>query len=584
MKKGHKRNQMDAIRGQQTNSYRKIIKLYSRYKLSLLLLFIGIPVISQLNIWSQTMLGTIVDNIAEAELWMPVAVGYAAVMAVLFLAKQGYSMIEQWLSFKVTYSLRAAMADRILHMKSEALHSYSTDDVMQMWNSDTRELQTVSVKDIFNYMILTLSAVLAIVELRDISVYFPIIALAVNVLSLLPVRLIGRKHRQRSRKLRETQVAMNEKFYTVLNAIRLVKAYGKEKEETEAFEKANESFVDAKMGFFLSSRVYKSIVTSLNSIAPTIILLVANFQVREGRMTIGDIVLATSLLATVSLPFSEGGTFFISLKAVGFKFDRLFELLEAEEEQTKGVSVEGKGPYSLSLENVAYGNAGFHILEDINLTVHAGEKVAVVGESGSGKTTLNNLILRLYPTLEGTVRLGDSDITEFDLREYRKGIHYSQSNTYITNDTVMANLVLSGASEEKCVGAAKAIRFHDEIMAMPEGYQTMIDASASNISGGQKKKIAIIRALTQESRLYILDEITRGIDESSAEFIMDYLLDNLDATVIFTMHNFQAIERMDKIVVMRTGHIIAEGKHEELYQSCEYYRRLYDSRKREGDE
>ena len=112
----------------------------------------------------------------------------------------------------------------------------------------------------------------------------------------------------------------------------------------------------------------------------------------------------------------------------------------------------------------------------------------------------------------------------------------------------------------------------------------MIDASTSNISGGQKNKIAIIRALTQESRLYILDEITRGIDESSAEFIMDYLLDNLDATVIFTMHNFQAIERMDKIVVMRNGHIIAEGKHEELYQSCEYYRRLYDSRKREGDE
>lgn len=564
------------------NSYKKVIKLYSRYKVYLLLLFIGIPVISQLNIWSQTILGTIVDHISDADQWVPLAGTYAAVMAVHFLAKQGYSVVEQLLSFRVTYYLRGAIAEKLLHMKSEILHSYSTDDVMQMWNSDTRELQALSVKDIFNYMILALSAVLAVIELWNISYYFPVIALAANVLTLLPVKAIGRRNKQRSQKLRESQVDMNEKFYTVLNSIRLIKAFGKEKEETAAFERANSNYVDAKMGFFFSSRIYKSIVTSLNSIAPTIILLIANYQVRDGRMTIGDIVLATSLLATVSLPFSEGGAFLINLKAVGFKFDRLFGLLEKETEQTDGRPVEENGSFSFSFKKVCYGNGGFSILEDISLDIRAGEKVAVVGESGSGKTTLNNLLLRLYAPSAGGIFLGDRDIQELDLREYREKIHYSQSNPYIAGDTIMGNLTLLGASQEACIQAAKAIRFHNEIQSMPEGYQTLVDASGSNISGGQKKKIAIIRALAQERSLYVLDEITRGIDEASAEYIMEYLLGHIHGTVIFTMHNFQSIERMDKIIVMRAGHIIAQGRHEELYGTCAYYRRLYDSRRREG--
>lgn len=112
---------------------------------------------------------------------------------------------------------------------------------------------------------------------------------------------------------------------------------------------------------------------------------------------------------------------------------------------------------------------------------------------------------------------------------------------------------------------------------MTDGYDTMVDAGGSNISGGQKKKIAIIRALTQCSHLYVFDEITRGIDETFAMSVMNYLLDNISSTAIFTMHNFYAIERMDKIIVMQAGRIVAEGKHEELYGNCSYYRELYDA-------
>ena len=563
---------------------KKILRIYSRYKIYIFLLIVGIPILSQLNIWSQTMLGRVVDSIAEDSIWLRAAGIYAVAAFAHFLMEQGYSIVEQRLSFHVIYNLRSAIAKKVLRTKSEELYLFSSDDVMQMWNNDVGEIQSVSVNSIFHFLILVCSAALALVELYKISLYFPLIALATNILAIFPVKMLGRKNKQRSQSLRESQITMNEKFYRILNGIRLVKSYGKEKREVDEFEKINNHFVDDKLGSMLSRRIYKSVITALNSIAPTIILLIANFEIRDGRMTIGDIVLATSLLATISKPFTEGGNFIINMKTIGFKFDHLFDLLEKEEEDSSGKALETDRPYELGFDNVSYTVNGHSILENISLSIHSGEKVAIVGESGSGKTTLNNLILRLYAPTGGTLLLNGTDINAFDLRSYREGIHYSQSNTYISNATIMQNLALLGADENSCIQLAKEIHFHQEILAMTDGYNTVVNADGSNISGGQKRKIAIIRALTQRRNLYIFDEVTRGIDEPSAIPIMNYLLDNIASTAIFTMHNFFAIERMDKIIVMRAGHIVAEGKHEELYESCDYYRELFDNRRRGDDE
>ncbi len=563
---------------------KKVIKLFTKYKLYVLVLLIGIPIISKLNIWSKTMLGTIVDNVANADRWISIVKAYVIIAVALFGVKQGYSIIEQRLEFKLTYNLRAAIAEKILHINSESLVMYSTDDIMQMWNDDVREIQKVSIKSICEFLILFVSAVLAIIELGKISILFPFIAVSINILVIVPVRVLGRRNKNKAMKQRESQVAMNEKFYIILNAIRLIKAFGKEKDELLKFDKINNRYVDDKLSFSLATRIYKSVVTSLNTIAPTVVLSISVFWIRDGLLTIGDIVMALSLLETVSKPFGEVGNFLVNLKTIGFKFEHLFQFLEMGNEQTTGKSLEEDEHYSIELKNVFYQINGSNILENINVTFDSGEKVAVVGESGSGKTTLNNLILRIYNPTRGKVLLNGNDVQEFDLRTYRKGIHYSQSNTYISNRSILQNLAILGAEEDLCIKIAKDINFHDEIIAMADGYNTVLDASSSNISGGQKKKIAIIRALAQRSHLYVFDEITRGIDETSAITIMDYLLDHVKETAIFTMHDFYAIERMDKIIVMQSGHIIAEGSHSDLYENCEYYRELYDNRRRAGNE
>ena len=563
---------------------KKIIRFLLKYKNYLLLLLISIPIISKLDVWSQTLLGTIVDKITSADKWVLLISIYVIALIILFVAKQGFGMVEQRMTFKVTYDLRAAIAEKILHIKSESLDGYTSDELMQMWNEDVREIQSVSVKSIFNFAIWGCSAVLALLELWRISYYFPLVALLVNLIAIIPVKILGRQNKKRSQNRRASKVAMNEKFYALFNNIRLIKTYGKEQEELSKFEELNDKFVDDKLSFSVSSRVYKSVMTSVKAIAPTIILLIANFEIRDGRMTIGDVVLATSLLETVSKPFSEGGNFVINLKAIGFKFNHIFHFLEMENEQLAGICLEQSAPFAIQFNNVSYRVKENDILKNINFSVKAGEKVAIVGESGSGKTTLNNLLLRLYQPTEGNLLLNGHDVREFNLQSYRREIHYSQSTPYMANASIMENLMILGATEDTCVQMAKAIDFHDEITTMADGYNTVIDAGSSNISGGQKKKIAIIRALAQKSCLYVFDEITRGIDDKAAVLIMNYLLKHITATAIFTMHNLGAVECMDKIVVMQSGRIIAQGKHEELYDSCDYYRALYDNRRRAGND
>lgn len=577
-----KNNKTEQNGRESIHTMKQIWSLYTEYKWHLCLLLVGVPLISGLDIWSQTMLGTIIDQISDTDAWCSTVCLYAVAITAMFIVKQGHLLVEQKLEFQIIYRLRAVIAEKVLRMNSTSLSAYSSDDVMYMWNEDVCELQAISVKNILQFAILVFSAVLALIELSNISIYFPLIAIAVNILSILPVRVIGTYKKKRTESQRESQVTMNEKFYTILNAILLIKSYGKEEEEISEFEELNERFADEKIALFLSARIYKSLSSVMKSIAPTVLLLIANVEIREGRMTIGDIVLATSLLATISKPFGEVGNFIVDIKGIEGKFEHLFRFLEEENEPSAGADFAWEIPYELIFSDVSYQRNGTKILEHINLRIQSGEKIAVVGESGAGKTTLNDLILRLYAPTAGTILLNGRDIREYDLDVYRRGIHYSQSNTYLSYGTMMENLALLdphiGTQTYKEV--AERIGFHSEIMSMADGYHTVVSAGGSNLSGGQKKKIAVIRALAHPCQLYVLDEPTRGMDAVSASAVMNALLDRSEATMLFTIHNFYAIERMDKIVVMKEGRIIAEGKHMELYQNCGYYRELYDNRKR----
>ena len=231
---------------------------------------------------------------------------------------------------------------------------------------------------------------------------------------------------------------------------------------------------------------------------------------------------------------------------------------------------------SVSISNLAFRYGTRELtLHDINMTIQAGEKIALVGESGSGKTTLAKLLLNFYQPEKGTIRIGEIPLEKINLAVLRNKVVYISQNNFLFSGTVMENLKLGSkdADEEEIKEICRQVKADDFIMEMPLGYQTVLDENGNNLSGGQKQRLSIARALIQKPDILIMDEATSNLDNITEQAVQDtinHLSEKM--TVIIIAHRLSTIRSCDRIFVMQKGSIIEEGTHEELIagQGCYY--------------
>jgi ATP-binding cassette subfamily B protein len=220
------------------------------------------------------------------------------------------------------------------------------------------------------------------------------------------------------------------------------------------------------------------------------------------------------------------------------------------------------------------------VLDDLNLSVRPGERLALVGPSGGGKTTLCNLIPRFYDATSGSIRIDGQELKQITLQSLRSNIGIVQQDVYLFSGTVFENIVYGrpGASREEVVEAAKMAGAHEFIMELKDGYDTYVGERGTKLSGGQKQRISIARVFLKNPSILILDEATSALDNES-ELIVNRSLDRLaqGRTSITIAHRLTTIQNADRILVLNDGHIIEEGTHQELMQKGGFYYQLYTS-------
>jgi subfamily B ATP-binding cassette protein MsbA len=268
--------------------------------------------------------------------------------------------------------------------------------------------------------------------------------------------------------------------------------------------------------------------------------------------------------------------------------ERVFEIMDmAKLVREKGGALLLDEPFrELALEDVtfSYDNTPRPALENVNLAVKAGERVAIVGSSGSGKSTLANLLPRFFDPQAGRITLNGRPLPDYDPKSLRRGMGLVAQDTFLFNATVAENIAYGAegqysreAATEAIEAAARAAYAHEFILELPEGYETLVGERGVKLSGGQKQRLTIARAILKNPPLLILDEATSALDTES-ERIVQLALENLmqSRTSLVIAHRLSTILTADLIVVMDAGRIVDQGRHEVLLERCEIYRRLYE--------
>ena len=382
---------------------------------------------------------------------------------------------------------------------------------------------------------------------------------------------------------------LNARIEDSLLGNRVVRAFANEKIEIEKFQKDNVKFLDIKKHMYFYMAAFQDTVRMFDGVMYTVVILAGGLFMVKRLITPGDLVAytmyVTTLLATIRRIIEFAEQFQRGLSGI----ERFYDIMDADidifDEEGAEPLTDAKGEIVFDHVSFEYPDDHNKVLEDINLTIRPGERVALVGPSGGGKTTLCNLIPRFYDPTEGSIRIDGRELRMITLESLRSQVGIVQQEVYLFSGTVYENIAYGkpGASREEVTAAAKLAGADEFIEELKDGYDTYVGERGVKLSGGQKQRISIARVFLKNPPILVLDEATSALDNES-EKLVAHSLERLAAgrTTLTIAHRLSTIRNADRILVLSGNRIVEEGNHEELMRLQGIYYHLTISADSEG--
>lgn len=507
---------------------------------------------------------------------------------IIFLLKNAFYYANRMffvvLRGRTIRDLRKHMFGRYLSQSMEFYNQHQVGDAIVRMVNDVDTVSNQFIYSIFN-------------SIRDFStiIVYMVIAITLNprlflysiiVLPLfsLTMSFMGRKIKKYSRRIQSQLSTMFSVVEEVLNSMRVVKAFRKEAAEEEAFNKINRKH----MKMWQRSMAYSSLnvpISEMNSAITGILVIILGGSLildPNGHFSLGNFTAFLFALFSMLHPLKTVTQMYSEIKKATVSLDRIALVLNQQSQVVDVPDAIAKKSLDscITLENVSFSyNPDKEVLQNINLEIKKGEKIAIVGSSGSGKTTLANLLNRMYDVTKGSIKMDGVDIRKIKLDDLRGLFGIVGQESILFTRSIRDNIAYGAfgeVSDADIKTAAKVALADEFINELPHGYDQMLETKGSNLSGGQRQRLCIARAIVGNPPILIFDEATSALDNISEKKVQDAIdAAMLDRTVVIIAHRLSTVISCDRIVVLEQGRVQCVGTHNELLQSCKHYQELH---------
>ena len=503
------------------------------------------------------------------------------------------------LAAKCATSAAQGLGANLRRAEFEKISSFSFADIDRFSSSSLITRMTNDVTNIQNTAMICLRILIRAATMLIASVVLTLAIsprLALVVLVILPIMaaaLLGlmKVCMPLFENMQKALDHLNETVQENLIAVRVVKSYVREDRERSKFMDANDGFTDAGLRAILRMVAMQPVMMICMAAATVLVLYFGGNMVLNLELDVGYLQTVLGYIMQILMSIMFVGMAILQYTRAQASIRRVFEVIDAQSAITDGGADRLPAPKGrVEFRDVSFRyqteGAGEDVLKNISLDIKPGEFVAIVGGTGTGKSSLVNLIPRFYDVHGGKVLVDGLDVRDYPLDDLRGRIGMVLQNNVLFSGTIRENLLWGNenASEEELIQAAKDAQAYDFIMSFPDGFDTSLDQGGVNVSGGQKQRLCIARAMVRKPAVLILDDSTSAVDSATEGKIRESFRENLKGTtVIIIAQRISSVQYADKIVVLDEGTVADVGSHEELMQTSEIYREIYDSQQEGGE-
>ncbi len=549
----------------------------------LLLSFVSMLIVGGLSALLAYLIKPVLDDVFISKdkhmlILLPFAIIGAYFFKGFFTYLQGYQ--THYVSEKILFNIRNQLFDHMLYLPMKFYDKYHTGELLSRLLNDSSVVQNSIANIVPNAIreFFTIIGLLVVIYANNFKL--ALIATVVFPIAVYPIIIFSKKMKNLGRKRQVSIAGITTLIQEAMVNIKLIKAFGNEKFESLSFQRECDEFLNINLSGIKINELTSPLMEFIGSLGIAFLIWFGGFLVFKGEITVGGFFSFITALFMLYKPFKTVAKASNEINVSVSSVERIFEILDKKPDIVSNKNLEFKGvKESIKFEHVyfKYENKDEYALNDISFEVKAKNSIAFVGESGGGKSTILDLIPRFYDVDKGKITIDGTDVRDFELKSLRRKIAIVSQRVLMFNRSIRENIAYgkSDLSDEEIISAAKSAYAHDFIMKLKNGYDTDLQEQGVILSGGEKQRIAIARAIVKNPDILILDEATSALDSESEQIVQKALLNLMGGRTVFVVaHRLSTIISTNHIVVVKNGHILAEGNHNELFDKCEYYKKL----------